>query len=117
MANKNLERKLRRKRRVSSNIRGTTVCPRISVARSNKYISAQVIDDSVAKTLVSYKSATIEGRDTKTKTVEAREVGVALAALMKEKKIKKAVFDRGSSAYKGRVKALAEGVREGGIQM
>lgn len=117
MANKNLQRKLRRKRRISSNIHGTAERPRISVYRSNRYIYAQAIDDDSEKTIVSYQADKVEGLDTKNKTVEAKEVGVALAGLLKEKKIKKAVYDRGSFAYKGRVKALAEGIREGGIQM
>ncbi|QQS43948.1 50S ribosomal protein L18 [Candidatus Roizmanbacteria bacterium] len=115
MANKNLQRKLRRKRRVSSNIVGTKERPRVSVNRSNVHIYAQVIDDEAAKTLVAYDASKLEGRDKKTKTQEAKEVGVELAKLMKAKKITQVVFDRGSFAYKGRVKALAEGLREGGI--
>ncbi len=115
MANNNLERKLRRKRRVSSNIRGTDSRPRVSVFRSNQHIYAQVIDDVAAKTLVSFDATKIEGRKKKTKTEEAKEVGLELAKKLKENKITVVVFDRGSFAYKGRVKALAEGLREGGI--
>ncbi len=115
MANKNLQRKLRRKRRVSSNIVGTKARPRVSVYRSNQHIYAQVIDDETAVTIVAYDATKLEGRDKKTKSEEAKEVGLELAKLMKAKKITKVVFDRGSFAYKGRVKALAEGLREGGI--
>jgi len=115
MTNKNLQRKLRRKRRVSSNIVGTKARPRVSVYRSNQHIYAQVIDDEKAVTMVAYDASKLEGRDKKTKTQEAKEVGTELAKLMKAKKITQVVFDRGSFAYKGRVKALAEGLREGGI--
>jgi len=115
MANKILERRLRRKRRISSHIRGTEARPRVSVYRSNKYLYAQVINDEKAQTLVAYDASKLEGRDKKTKTEEAKEVGLELAAMMKKVKITTVVFDRGSFAYKGRVKALAEGLREGGI--
>ncbi|MBP9691209.1 50S ribosomal protein L18 [Candidatus Woesebacteria bacterium] len=117
MANKNLARKLRRKRRISSNIHGTAERPRISVSRSNVHISAQAVDDVAQKTLCSYKSALVAGREKKTKTEEAKEVGLGLAAELKAKKITHVVFDRGSFAYKGRVKAVAEAIREGGIVM
>ena len=115
MANNNLQRRQRRKRRVSPNIRGSKERPRVSVFRSNRFVYAQVIDDEAARTIVSYNSRMIDGADKKTKTEEARIVGTELAALLKKAKISAVVFDRGSSSYKGRVKALAEGLREGGI--
>ena len=91
MTNKNLQRKLRRKRRVSSNIVGTKARPRVSVYRSNQHIYAQVINDITGKTLV-------QANDTKTtkgtKTERAKEVGRAIGVACLAAKIKKVVFDR-----------------------
>lgn len=115
MANKNLQRKIRRKRRVSSNITGTSERPRLSVYRSNRFIYAQAIDDSNRKTLVSFGSNKMDGK--KSKTEEAMEVGKKMAELLKKTKIDTVVYDRSSYAYKGRVKAIAEGLREGGIKV
>lgn len=107
-------RTLRRKKRVSINIIGTAERPRISVYRSAKYIFVQAIDDEAEKTLCSAHSKQVkEGK----KSDKAFETGKNLGILMKEKKIEKAVFDRGSYTYLGRVKRLAEGVREAGIQV
>lgn len=117
MVNKNLKRKLRRKKRVSSGISGTAERPRISVYRSNKSIYAQAIDDDKAVTLASYSSHHLKSKDKKNKTEKSQEIGSSLAKILKDKKIKKAVFDRGPYAYLGRVKALAEGLREGGIKI
>ncbi len=94
---------------------------RLSVYRSNKAIYAQIIDDRVGKTLVSVsekeiKTAVVEGKEKKmTKIAKAGMVGKLLAEKALEKKIKKVVFDRGSNRYHGRVKALAEGSRAGGL--
>lgn len=106
-------KKIRRKRRVSSEIIGTNKKPRISVYRSNKYIYAQAVDDITRTTIVSASNQGASGR----KTEEAKKVGLALAKLLKEKKIETGVFDRGMYAYNGRVKALAEGLREGGLKI
>lgn len=117
------DKKLKRKLRVRSKIFGTMVRPRISVFRSNKYIYAQVINDEKRLTLASFSSLQLkknkEFKENKhlKKTEEARLVGINLAKILKEKKVLSGVFDRGSYAYKGRVKALAEGLREGGIQI
>ena len=112
------DRVLRRKKRVSSNIFGLKNKPRVSVFASNVYIYAQMIDDEARKTLVSYSSLHFsrskEYKKDK-KVNEARKVGIELAAIAKKKGIKEAVYDRGRYSYKGRVKALAEGLREGGI--
>jgi large subunit ribosomal protein L18 len=120
MKNINLDRKLRRKRRVSKNIFGTKEKPRISVFRSNRYIYAQAVDDVNKLTIVSLSSLNLlKDKDFKKskKTDEARQVGLGIAKNLKEKKIDKGVFDRGLYAYKGRVKALAEGLREGGFKI
>lgn len=107
------DRKLRRKRRVSSNIHGTSDKPRVVVFRSNKYIYAQAIDDVARKTIASSSAQGLKGK----KSDQAKEVGVNLAGKLKEKKIEKAVFDRSSYTYLGRVKALCDGLREGGIKI
>ncbi|MFZ6035064.1 MAG: 50S ribosomal protein L18 [Patescibacteria group bacterium] len=107
------DRKLRRKRRVSSNIRGTADMPRVVVFRSNRYIYAQAIDDVVRKTLASSSGKGLSGK----KSEQAKAVGMKLAEKMKGLKISKAVYDRSSYTYLGRVKALCEGLREGGIKI
>lgn len=100
---------LRRKRRVSSSIRGTRDIPRISVFRSNRYIYAQAIDDA--------KRVTLAHAFQKKHSEKSSEVGMTLGKKLMEKGIKKAVFDRGMYAYRGNVKRLAEGIRKSGIQM
>ncbi|MCX6730272.1 MAG: 50S ribosomal protein L18 [Candidatus Roizmanbacteria bacterium] len=107
-------RKLRRKRRVSMNIIGSADRPRISVYRSSKNVYLQAIDDTAEKTLCAVHSKTVTSGK---KADEAFEVGKKLGLLMKEKNIVKAVFDRGPYTYLGRVKRLAEGLREAGIQV
>jgi large subunit ribosomal protein L18 len=91
------------------------VFPRISVFRSLKHIYAQLIDDSQHKTLASCSSFDVETKGDK-KAV-ARSVGVELAARAKSKGVEQAVLDRGGFLYHGRVKALAEGLREGGLKI
>jgi len=117
-----LLRKKRRKRRIGSKIKGSHDRPRISVFRSNYYIYAQAIDDENRQTIAQYSSLlSKKSKKTtdqkKTKTEQAKEVGQVLAGILKKKKITRAVFDRGSYAYKGRVKALAEGLRKGGLKI
>ncbi|MCS6956351.1 MAG: 50S ribosomal protein L18 [Patescibacteria group bacterium] len=108
----NLNKKLRKKRRIGSKIKGTALKPRISVFRSNKYIYAQAIDDEKRITIASSSSLKfLEG----TKTDQAKKVGIELAKKLIDKNIKKVVFDRNVYIYKGRVAAVAEGLREGGI--
>lgn len=120
MGRVNKNRENRRKKRVSNNIFGTKEKPRISVFASNKYTYAQVIDDLAKMTLTSYSSLNLARSDKHKKekrVLEAKLVGIELAKKVKEMKIKKAVFDRGKYSYKGRVKALAEGLREGGLKI
>ena len=117
MANKTLERYQRRKNRVSPNIQGTALRPRVCVFRSNKFIYAQAIDDLSAKTIVSASSAELKEKSKGVKTVQASQVGKNLAEALKKKNITTALFDRSRFAYAGRVKALAEGLREGGIKV
>lgn len=115
-----IEKKIRekkRKKRVRTKIFGTNECPRLSVHISNKHIIGQIINDESQKTLIYVSDL---NRDLKniggTKTEIAAKVGEILAKKAKEKKIKKVVFDRGGRLYHGRVKALAEGVRSGGLE-
>jgi len=113
-----LDRKARRKKRVSSNIRGTSEVPRISIYRSSMYIYAQAIDDVARKTVASFSSLLLKkdkdsGKESKTTT--SKQIGRKLAEMMQKQKISRAVFDRGPYQYKGRVRSLAEGMREAGI--
>ncbi len=113
-----ISRSLRRKRRISANLKGTGERPRLVVFRSNRYIYVQAIDDAARKTLVSFSSLEIARKKEavkKKKTEEAKIVGMELGKKLMEKGIKSAIFDRVTYAYKGRVKFVAEGVREAGI--
>jgi large subunit ribosomal protein L18 len=103
--------------RVRENIKGTSVRPRISVFRSNKSIYCQLIDDINGSTLAAASSLDKGfSSDGKNKTEQAREVGKALAEKALAANFTQVVFDRGGYLYHGRVKALAEGAREGGLK-
>ncbi len=102
-----------RHNRVRSIVAGTSKRPRLAVFRANQHIYAQLIDDSTGKTLISASSLEIKKKDKK--SAIASEVGKLAASKAAAKKIKEVVFDRGGFAYHGRVKALAEGAREGGL--
>ena len=112
-------RRDRRKQGVRARIRRQSTLPRLSVHRSLKHISAQVIDDTTGKTLCSVSSTArafssdLEG---KTKTERAAVVGSELARKAREAGVEAVVFDRGASRYHGRVKALADAAREGGLK-
>ncbi len=108
------DRVLRRQKRVRNKLVGTKEMPRLSVFRSNQYIYAQLIDDSVKKTILGVSQKHL--KEVKGKKIDkSKELGLLLAKQALSKKIGKVVFDRGSYAYKGRVRALAEGAREGGL--
>jgi len=109
------EQRDRRHKRVRGKVIGTKECPRFSVFRSNKYINLQLVDDIKGKTLINFNDLKIEKKG-KTKTEIAKELGIALAKKALENKIKKVVFDRGGYKYHGRIKAVAEGAREGGLK-
>jgi len=123
---KKLEARLRRKKRVRKKIFGYPERPRVSVFRSHKHIYAQIINDVEGHTLVALSSLSPEVRtkveelkskgEIKGKVDLARLVGRMLAEKAKAKGITKVVFDRGGYKYHGRVKALAEGLREGGLE-
>lgn len=111
---RNMLRK-KRKIRIRKKVFGTPERPRLVVYKSNRYIYAQIIDDEKGHTLVSYSSLTMKG-DKKLNKETAKEVGVQIAKLAIEKNITKVVFDRNGYLYHGRVKALADGAREGGLK-
>jgi large subunit ribosomal protein L18 len=104
--------------RVRAKVNGTPERPRLNVFRSNNHIYAQVIDDSMGHTLVAANSLEPSLRDEaakQTNVEQAKLVGKTIAQRAKDKGISKVVFDRGGYLYHGRVKALAEAAREGGL--
>jgi large subunit ribosomal protein L18 len=104
----------RRTTRVRTNVRGNAERPRLSVFRSNRAIWAQVIDDASGRTLASAGSVHVTEKGL-SKTDEATKVGELLAERAKAAGIERVVFDRGPYLYHGRVKALADGARQGGL--
>ena len=117
--------RVRRHRRVRKNVNGTLARPRLAVFRSNKHIYAQVIDDTTGQTLAASSTLTaavktaLSGGDDgpRDKKAAAKAVGQDIARLCEEKKITTIVFDRGGYLYSGgRVRALADGAREGGLK-
>src|SRR5579863_5001034 len=110
---KNLKREIRHKR-VRSRVTGVLERPRLSVFKANKHIYAQLIDDGAGKTLAAASSAEVKSKGKKSDL--AKEVGKLMAGKALAKNIKAVKFDRGGFAYHGRIKALAEGAREGGLE-
>lgn len=108
------QRRLKRRRRVRAKVHGTAERPRISVFRSNRGIAAQLVDDVAGKTIAAVQWTEPELRDLK-KSEQSSKAGELLAQRAKAAGIESAVFDRGGYQYHGRVKAFAEGVREGGL--
>ncbi len=113
----NNNKKLKRQLRIRSKTKGTSQRPRLSVFRSNKYICAQIIDDEKMETLIGVSEKNLEEKTTGIKKIErAKKLGLLLAKLAGAQKITKVVFDKGSYLYHGRVAAVAQGVREGGLE-
>ena len=110
-----LEARQRRHKRVRGKVVGTAERPRLVVYRSNKGISAQLVDDLTGRTLTGATWIRLQNFKGN-KTEQAAEVGKVLAAAAKEAGIQTCVFDRGGYLYHGRVKALADGAREGGLK-
>jgi large subunit ribosomal protein L18 len=108
-------RRLKRRRRVRAKVIGTAERPRISVFRSNRGIFAQLIDDSAGRTIAAV-AWTEEPLRSLSRAEQAGKAGELLAERAKAAGIERAVFDRGGYQYHGRVKALAEGAREGGLK-
>ncbi len=110
---KKMLRRVQRHRRVRAKIFGTQEKPRLAFFRSNKHLYAQIIDDTVGKTLIGISSL----KSNKKGAMEnAKQMGSNLANQAEEKKIKKVVFDRGGFMYTGSVKAFADAAREGGLE-
>jgi large subunit ribosomal protein L18 len=105
----------RRHRRVRGKVRGTAERPRLAVFRSNRGIFAQLVDDDAGKTIAGSSWVGLPKSFKGDKTEQATEVGKQLAAAAKKAGVDSVVFDRGGYLYHGRVKALAEGAREGGL--
>lgn len=115
------EKRKRRAMRVRAKVSGTLERPRLSIFRSNKHIFAQLIDDAEGKTLVSVSDSMIKlgakkEKGLQTKVLASAEVGKLIAERAREKKITKVVFDRAGYQFTGRVKAVAEGARAGGLE-
>ncbi len=115
----------RRRRRIRAKVAGTAERPRLSVFRSDRHISAQIIDDSASRTLAAASDAAIDKKELaklskeggrKAKVAVAFAVGKLIAEKAKKAGVTKVVFDRGGFAYTGRVAALAEGARDNGLQ-
>ncbi len=109
------EKRQRRHKKIRFRIHGTSKVPRFCVFRSSNHIYAQLIDDNKAKVLLSASDKNIK-KAKQTKSQVAKELGILIAKKCAEKKIEKVVFDRGGIVYHGRIKALAEGAREGGLK-
>jgi large subunit ribosomal protein L18 len=118
MALTKLKRRKRIKMRIRKHVAGTQERPRMTVFRSNKEMYVQLVDDLSGKTLVSASSLTKEGEkpEAVNKTEQARQVGKHIAEKSLEQGIKNVVFDRNGYLYHGRVKALADAAREGGLK-
>lgn len=117
MAFSKVERRLKIKKGIRAKIKGTAEKPRMSVFRSNKQISVQLVDDLAGKTLVAATSLQKEVAELKvTKTEQAAKVGALIAQKAKEAGIETVVFDRNGFLYHGRVKQLADAAREAGLK-
>jgi len=106
------EKRMRRRNRIRAKVAGTAERPRLSVFRSNRFISVQIINDQSGTTLASASSRGMAQKPGE----RAKEVGKAIAKVAKEKGIRAVVFDRGGYLYSGAIKALADSAREGGLE-
>lgn len=111
--NSKIEKRMRRHRRIRAKVHGTSSRPRLSVFKSNRAFSVQLIDDEEGRTLAAVSSRDVSG---KTAGEKARTVGNTLAAKARAKGVHAAVFDRGGYRYAGAIKAAAEGAREAGLK-
>jgi len=109
-----IKRRERRHLRVRAKLQGTAEVPRLSTFRSNQHIYAQLIDDQKGQTILECSDLSLQKKDNKKSLAKA--LGQLLAEKALAKKIEKVVFDRGGRQYHGRIKALAEGAREGGLK-
>lgn len=113
------EGRVRRHMRIRKKLSGTSACPRLAVFKSNNYVYAQVIDDKTGQTIVAASSLEKEFRDKfggKLNVEVAKSIGKTIGDRAKAKGVKSVVFDRGGYIYHGRVKSLADGAREAGLE-
>jgi large subunit ribosomal protein L18 len=111
-----LKSRMKKRVRIRKKVFGTAERPRLSVFRSSAHIYAQIVDDTVGRTLAAVSTRTLEGIKSSSSKDAAIAVGKEIAKLAKEKKIENIVFDRGGYLYHGRIKALADAAREAGIK-
>src|SRR3989344_6099905 len=112
------QHRLNRHKRVRAKIQGAATRPRVAVFKSNRHVFVQFIDDTTGKTILSSKIISAKNSKTKgSKTTKAGAIGETLAEKAKELGITEAVFDRGGFKFHGRVKAVAEGLKKGGIKI
>jgi large subunit ribosomal protein L18 len=112
-------RRLRRKRGIAKHVRGTAAKPRLTVSRSHKHIYAQLIDDHAGQTIcaASTRHKAVRGQVTNGGNIDAAKVvGTALAEMARSKQVETICFDRNGYRYHGRIRALADAVREGGLK-
>ena len=110
------EKRIRRHKKIRMNMHGTKDRPRLFVFRSNQHIYAQLVDDDKEKILMSASDKDLKLKKGEKKSDAASQVGKLIAEKAKENKIETVIFDRGGNVFHGRVKALAEGAREGGLK-
>jgi large subunit ribosomal protein L18 len=106
----------RRKTRIRAKVKGTSQRPRLTVFRSNKHVYAQLIDDVKQQTLTGASEQELKAVEKVNKSGRAKEIGLLIAKKAAAKKVTSVVFDKGAYKYHGRVKAVAEGAREGGLK-
>ena len=110
--------RIRRHERIRKHVSGTTERPRLVVTRSARHIVAQIVDDTVGKTLVSASTMEVDLRSADgDKTAKAKKVGELIATRAKDAGVDAVVFDRGGNKYHGRVAAVADGARAGGLSL
>ena len=112
MKNIKVTKRDRRHTKIRARLSGTSDCPRLSIFKSNRYLYAQLIDDDAQKTILASSTLASEGKNT---LAGATAIGAEIAKLALAKKISKVVFDRGGFIYTGKVKAIADGARAGGL--
>lgn len=110
------EKRIKKQKRIRGKIRGTVKRPRLSVHKSARFVYAQLIDDEKGVTILGVSERHLSSKDKTTKIERAKEIGLLVAKQAKDKKITTVIFDRGSYPYHGRVKAIADGAREGGLK-
>ena len=110
------EKRIRKHKMIRSNMHGTKERPRLHIFRSNQHIYAQIVDDDKAKIILSVSDKDVKNAKKETKSETAKEVGKLIAKKAAEAKIDKIVFDRGGNIFHGRIKAVADGAREGGLK-